>query len=124
MVAIILPRFILDENLPLFFARDLESVGFNVITVREQMPGTSDTEIVELSAKENRVIITRDKDFGFLVYSQNLRPAGVILIRLKDQSKKPLKNSSMELTKLAKSKEELLGKFIIFDGKILRDRPI
>jgi predicted nuclease of predicted toxin-antitoxin system len=37
---------------------------------------------LELANKENRILLTRDKDFGELVYRLQQVHAGIILIRL------------------------------------------
>jgi predicted nuclease of predicted toxin-antitoxin system len=50
------------------------------------MKGASDEEIAERAVKEDRVIITNDKDFGRL--AGFYKPAGIILLRLKDESAK------------------------------------
>ena len=47
------------------------------------MRSASDEEIFARAAEEQRVLITRDKDFGELIYrSGRLLPAGVVLLRL------------------------------------------
>ena len=45
-----------------------------------------DKEILALANSDNRVLITNDKDFGQLVYKENLPHKGVILFRIMDES--------------------------------------
>ena len=44
--------------------------------------GASDEEIIRLAKDENRIIVTMDKDFGYLALSYS--PPGLILLRLID----------------------------------------
>lgn len=45
--------------------------------------GASDKEILEFAEREERILITNDKDFGELIFRLNRPSSGVILIRLK-----------------------------------------
>jgi predicted nuclease of predicted toxin-antitoxin system len=46
---------------------DIIDLGYDVVHVRLANPGMSDDEIIHQSEKEKRIIITLDKDFGYLV---------------------------------------------------------
>ncbi len=48
--------------------------------------GIADREIIRISERERRVIITRDTDFGELIVREGLPHAGVILLRLRSHS--------------------------------------
>ena len=61
-------RFIVDENLPNSIANLLRTQGHDVISVRELYRGYEDKDIIQISQDEERVILTRDKDFGLLIY--------------------------------------------------------
>ena len=43
-----------------------------------------DEKIIRIAAKENRVVITMDKDFEELVYHSSMQHSGVLLLRLED----------------------------------------
>jgi len=43
-----------------------------------------DTDIIRLAVKENRMVITMDKDFGELVYHCGMDHCGVLLLRLEE----------------------------------------
>ncbi|GBC73423.1 hypothetical protein HRbin04_00824 [archaeon HR04] len=92
-------RFIADENVPLSIVRLLrDKNGIEILHITEVAgKGLKDTEIIALSAKENSVIITFDKDFGELVMrnivrgsNYNNRPIprayGVVILRIKPLS--------------------------------------
>jgi len=54
---------------------------YDVLPVRKINPRMSDSEIIGIAAKDNRIIITMDKDFGELVYNSGLIHKGILLLR-------------------------------------------
>ena len=76
-------RFLADENFPGSAVRALSAAGHDVLWVRTAAPGTWDQDILIWAAREQRIILTFDKDFGELA-SQAGSPAipGVILFRI------------------------------------------
>ncbi|MCF2140465.1 MAG: DUF5615 family PIN-like protein [Candidatus Lokiarchaeota archaeon] len=42
--------------------------------------------MIKISRKYKRIIISLDKDFGYLVFNQKMKPFGVILLRTHPQS--------------------------------------
>jgi len=101
-------KFIADENLGIRVPRYLKSLGFDIVSVKELIPGKSDQDVLLLANKQKRILITLDKDFGELVFKEKLIHEGVILLRLKDES---VENKKKVLLKLLKSKRKLEGKF-------------
>ena len=74
--------YLSDENINPAFVKFLRNKSINIKDVREEkLIGTSDTELMKLSFKEGRVIITQDRDFGKLVYTQNIEFIGIIYLR-------------------------------------------
>lgn len=45
-------------------------------------PGLSDASVIDLANREERVIVTFDKDFGELIFKEGMRTEGLILLRL------------------------------------------
>jgi predicted nuclease of predicted toxin-antitoxin system len=41
--------------------------------------GISDEEVIELSIRQNRIIITFDSDYGELVFKHGYKPKGVFI---------------------------------------------
>jgi predicted nuclease of predicted toxin-antitoxin system len=76
-------RFIADENFPGDAVKKLERAGHDVVWVRIAAPGSKDEDIFAWAARESRVVLTFDKDFGELVWRAGLpATSGVVLFRL------------------------------------------
>jgi len=58
------PRLLADENIPRTAITALRERGYDVVSVYELRPGMSDEEVVELVVREQRIIMTTDKDFA------------------------------------------------------------
>ena len=60
----------------------LRALNFDVYYVIEQTRSLDDDVLLQIAKDDNRLLITKDKDFGELVYRLNKVQAGVILIGL------------------------------------------
>ena len=74
-------RFVVDAQLPRRIARRLREAGHDAIHTLDLPDGnrTSDTEIIAIAVREDRVVVTKDADFvnSFIVARQ---PEKLILI--------------------------------------------
>jgi predicted nuclease of predicted toxin-antitoxin system len=71
-----LTKILADENIPIEAVKLLQSKGVDLVSVTEFLQGFSDLEVLELANRENRAILTFDKDFGEMVVRENLRSKG------------------------------------------------
>jgi predicted nuclease of predicted toxin-antitoxin system len=80
-------RFLADENFPRPALLVLRQAGYDIRSVAEESPGLSDEAVAALCDRDERVLLTFDKDFGDLVFRQGL-PAGsaIVLFRLIPES--------------------------------------
>jgi len=78
-------RFLVDECTGPAVAQWLREQGHDIFSVFDEIPGTNDDTIIRKAFRENRILITNDKDFGEKVYRDNLPHKGVILLRLRDE---------------------------------------
>lgn len=67
------PKLLLDENIGTLVAKTLRVQGYDVVSILEEEPGMSDSDVL-------------NRAFGRLIYLYSQRHAGVILLRLKDES--------------------------------------
>lgn len=80
-------RILANENFPGPVIRELRRRGHDVLSVKEMMRGAGDREILATAQREDRLVVTFDKDFGELAYRFGLPAAsGVILFRLSGAS--------------------------------------
>jgi predicted nuclease of predicted toxin-antitoxin system len=76
-------RFLADENLPRAAVTALEAGGHDILWVRHSAPGASDIDVLAMAAREVRVLLTFDKDFGELAARWALTAGcGVVLLRV------------------------------------------
>lgn len=76
-------RFLLDENADIRLAQFLREQGHEVTAIVQDYGfALADYEVLAIAARERRVLITDDLDFGELVVRERLPHAGVLLFRL------------------------------------------
>lgn len=78
-------RLLADENVPRKTVDALKA-SHDITSVADTSQGLSDRDVINLANRENRVIITFDKDFGELVFRDRLRVKGLILLRIQPSS--------------------------------------
>ncbi|MBV9863901.1 MAG: DUF5615 family PIN-like protein [Abitibacteriaceae bacterium] len=71
-----------DENIDQQIVEQLRADGHHVLSVAEMEPGITDDIVLHRANEHIALLVTQDKDFGELVYRQNLVYLGVILVRL------------------------------------------
>lgn len=103
-------KFLADENLGIKVPNYLQSIGIDIIAVKEIIPGATDEDVLELANDQSRILITLDKDFGELVFKEGLIHFGVILLRLKDES---IENKKKILSKALNSRKSFRNKFSV-----------
>ena len=80
-------KFLTDENVAVSVVGFLRQEGFDVKDVKEELlHGSPDRKIFELAKKEDRIILTHDKDFLEIVKNYTSDFEGIILIKCKKQS--------------------------------------
>ena len=80
-------KFLTDENVSTSLVMALRKNGFDTKDIKEQkLFGASDKEILKMAFRENRVVITHDKDFANLLNYSSMPNKGVIWLRFKNQS--------------------------------------
>ena len=60
-------KLLADQNIPATVCKALAEEGFDVLSINDVSPGATDREVVTLAEKEQRIILTFDKDFGGLI---------------------------------------------------------
>ena len=71
--------FYLDEHMDPVLGKILTKEGYNVVEAKNRNPGGSDREQLEIAAKLNAVIVTRDDDFLKIVDNEDFSQ-GIIIV--------------------------------------------
>jgi len=108
-------NFLIDASLPRSTKAAIESLGHNVVDVRDILsPASPDTEIASLALEQNRVILTRDFDFANILLYPPEKYQGIIVLKVR--ALKPVEiNSIIELFLKTASPESILHSLIILE---------
>jgi predicted nuclease of predicted toxin-antitoxin system len=104
-------RFLADESCDFAVVRALRAEGYDVLAVSEVAQRSDDRELIEQAYREQRVLLTEDKDFGWLVYVSHVNSAGVILIRFPGNARQVLAQEIVLL--VSKQSSRLLNAFAV-----------
>ena len=75
-------KFLLDQDVYVSTVRFLRDLGHDVIPVAQiGLSQASDEALLRIAQEQNRVFVTRDRDFGNLVFVKALG-AGVLYLRM------------------------------------------
>jgi len=76
-------KLLANENIPLASIKALRVAGFDVLAIVEDCPSEKDSRVLALAAKEKRILITFDRDYGELIFRERMPvPPAVIFLRL------------------------------------------
>lgn len=113
-----MPLFLADESCDFAVVRALRSAGYDVTAICESAPQTQDPDVIALAARERRVLLTEDKDFGQLVYAELRDSSGVILIRFPASEREALPGAMLETVK--ELGDRLAGIFVVLTPRRIR----
>jgi predicted nuclease of predicted toxin-antitoxin system len=115
-------RIFADENIGAEIVRQLRDDGHSVSWIVEGTRGSVDPDVLAEALESNSLLITNDKDFGELVFSNHLHSAGVLLLRIHNL---PYKSRASKVCSLIRSDgDSLLGQFSVLTPAGLRSREI
>src|ERR671914_3141429 len=76
-------KFLFDQSADFRLIPYLRQLGNDVAAVsRDYPPGLADADVLAIARQERRVLVVADRDFGELIFHQQLAHAGVIFFRL------------------------------------------
>jgi predicted nuclease of predicted toxin-antitoxin system len=118
-------RFLVDNPVSPLIAEMLRKAGHDAVHVRDYaLQAAADIIVFERASKENRIIISADTDFGFLMARNKKSKPSVVIFhhsfphRPEQQGKLLLDN----LTQLSTALDE--GSLIVFEGQRVRIRTL
>ena len=114
-------RLLADQNFPSQAVDKLRNLGHDVAWIQEDSPGLPDEEVLDHAARESRLLLTLDKDFGALAFQSGL-PAecGILLFRVL-----PVPAQVAELAeRVIQAEADLQGNFTVVEAARVRQRPL
>jgi len=104
-------RFLADESCDFAVVRDLRAHGYDVLAVSEVTQRSVDRELIEQAYREKRILLTEDKDFGWLVFVSGEKSAGVILLRFPGDARQTMVQAVRQL--VLEQGEQLESTFVV-----------
>ena len=89
--------FLADESCDFGVVRILRASGHDVVAVSEVSPRLSDEDVALWARREERILLTEDKDFGQLAFASGAPSGGVILIRFPAGTRAGLPSAALEV---------------------------
>ena len=115
-------RFLANENFPLRSVHMLRADEHDVLTTLEGLTGASDDDVLALEVRDERLILTFDRDYGELMFKRGQpTPPGVIYFRFNPDSPD---EPALLLRQVLAVTIELMGQFTVLDRQRLRQRPL
>ncbi len=90
-------HFLADESCDFTIVRSLRKAGYHVKAIQEICPGADDEQVADLAAKEKRILLTEDKDFGQMVFATSHVSVGVIFFRFPGNVRKRIGTLTVEI---------------------------
>jgi predicted nuclease of predicted toxin-antitoxin system len=107
-------KFLLDQDVYGSTARFLINLGHDVVPVSQiGYSEAEDTDLLLLAHEQQRIMVTRDRDFGGLVFINNLG-AGVIYLRILPSTQEVV-HQELERVLQSYSERELHGAFVVVE---------
>lgn len=116
-------KLLLDQDIFAKTRRFLEELGHDVIPVAQLgLAQASDTDLLKKSEELSRIFVTRDRDFGGLVFVSGLG-AGVIYLRMLPSTQEAVHHELGRVLKIY-SAEKLKAAFMVVEPGRHRFRKI
>ena len=112
-----------NENIPLGMVHRLREMGHDVLAIVQSCPGVTDAVVLDPARREQRTLLTFDRDYGELIYLKHLPcPTSIIYLRFVPTS--PEDGVQMLTTLLADDGNDVKGYFVVVDRDNYRRRPL
>jgi predicted nuclease of predicted toxin-antitoxin system len=118
-------RFLVDNALSPVFAEELAKSGHDALHVRDPgMQATTDEEVFDLAAKEGRIIVSADTDFGTILALRRTAEPSVVIFR-RSSGRRPEQQAKLLLEQLPRVADSLeRGSVVVIEEDRLRVRAL
>ncbi|MEL7071716.1 MAG: DUF5615 family PIN-like protein [Cyanobacteria bacterium J06581_3] len=116
-------KFLLDQDVYGVTAKFLAKSDFDVVSVSQLgLSRAPDTQVLSTAQLQGRILITRDRDYGNLVFVQSLG-AGVLYLRILPSTANAVHKELIRVIEKYSS-EELSNAFVVVEANGHRFRKI
>lgn len=107
-------KLLLDQDVYAVTARFLRSLGHDVIAAGEiGCSQSADSDLIIKAQEQGRILVTRDRDFGNLVFVKGLN-AGIIYLRVSPSTLLSV-HKEIELVLKSYSEDDLKTAFVVVE---------
>jgi predicted nuclease of predicted toxin-antitoxin system len=107
-------RFLTDQDIFATTVRFLTGLGHDVVTAAQLgLARAADSELLRVAQEQGRIFVTRDRDFGGLVFVQGGGP-GVIYLRMAPSTLNAV-HAELERVLTLYSEQELQASFVVIE---------
>ncbi len=115
-------RFLANENIPGDAVTAIEATGHDVVWIRTAARGSKDEDILAWAAREGRVLLTFDKDFGELAWRVRLpETSGLRAVPVTDAAAAGV---GATLAARIGERTDWIGHFSVIEPGRIRMRPL
>ena len=75
-------KIVADEGIESKIVAILRENNFQVLYIAELFPSIPDEKVLEIALNEAAILLTKDKDFGELVFKQKLTHKGIDSVKI------------------------------------------
>jgi predicted nuclease of predicted toxin-antitoxin system len=115
-------NLVADECCDALLVDALRMDGRDVLYVKETAPGSDENAVLHMAARQQRLLLIEDKDFGELVVRLQMPTHGIVLLRLNPA------DTSVKITRLrdlfTHHSHRLAGSMTVLDENKARFRPL
>lgn len=116
-------RFLADESCDMAVVRALRAAGYDVLAASEVTVRSVDRDLIEQAGRERRILLTEDKDFGWLVFASHVDSPGVILLRFPGNARQTLARAVVRVAQ--EQGQQLSGTFVVVEpGQVRISRKL
>lgn len=116
-------RLLLDQDVYAVTARFLIEAGHDVVLAAQiDLSRARDEEILIVAGRQKRILVTRDRDYGNLVFVEGIG-SGVIYLRILPGATNTI-HSNLNLILQTYSQEELASAFVVVEPSGHRFRKL
>jgi predicted nuclease of predicted toxin-antitoxin system len=108
-------KLLLDQDVYGLTVKFLLEAGYDLLTVAQlDMSQAPDEEVLKTAQSQNRILITRDRDYGNLIFVKGLG-SGVIYLRMQPNTLTAVHSELIRVLGLY-AEPELIGAFVVVEA--------